>query len=296
MKRTLFFSMAILSLVAYFAGRYSSALGEGRLPNLVPVTATPGVPTALPSATPTPIPLGTTWMALNPSCTSCATGQVTLAPAMTTTDSPASPAAGTPVATRARPTARPATGAHVAYVVQPGETLSGIAYAYGIDLDTLLAYNGLQNPDLVYAGSEIQIPLPGDATAAPSPGGPKRIVVDISQQRAYAYEGDTLVYKFIVSTGEPGRETARGTFSVLNKIPMAYASTWNLKMPYWLGIYWAGPLQDGFHALPILPDGSRLWEGNLGRPVSYGCIILSTADARTLYNWAEIGTKVVIQD
>jgi hypothetical protein len=66
-------------------------------------------------------------------------------------------------------------------------------------------------------------------------------------------------------------------------------------MPHWLGIYWAGSLENGIHALPILPNGQRLWEGYLGTPVSYGCVILGTQEARTLYSWAEVGTSVIIR-
>ncbi len=130
----------------------------------------------------------------------------------------------------------------------------------------------------------------------PTPGPPKRVVVDISDQRVYAYEGDTLVYNFIASTGEPGRDTAVGEFEILNKIPMAYASTWNLDMPNWLGVYWSGSLQNGFHALPtVRHTGYTLWDGFLGQRVSYGCIILSYTDSQILYDWVEIGTPVTIQ-
>lgn len=133
-------------------------------------------------------------------------------------------------------------------------------------------------------------------TPTPRPIPNKRIEVDISEQHFYAYEGDTLVYSFVCSTGEPGRDTAPGSYRVLDKIPMAYASTWNLKMPYWLGIYWAGTLENGIHALPILPSGQKLWDGYLGQRVSYGCVILSTEAARTIYDWAEIGTPVIIRN
>ena len=132
-------------------------------------------------------------------------------------------------------------------------------------------------------------------TPTPRPIPNKRIEVDISEQHLYAYEGDTLVYSFVCSTGEPGRDTAPGHYQVLDKIPMAYASTWNLKMPYWLGIYWSGTLENGIHALPILPSGQKLWDGYLGQRVSYGCIILSTEAAKTIYDWAEIGTPVIIR-
>jgi tetratricopeptide (TPR) repeat protein len=123
---------------------------------------------------------------------------------------------------------------------------------------------------------------------------PKRIEIDISSQRFYAYQGDTLIYNFPTSTGLPGRDTAVGHFKVQSKIPMAYSSIWQLNMPYWLGIYYVGRVENGIHALPIRPDGSVMWAGLLGQKASYGCVILSTQAARTIYEWAEIGTQVDI--
>jgi lipoprotein-anchoring transpeptidase ErfK/SrfK len=136
------------------------------------------------------------------------------------------------------------------------------------------------------------LPVP---TPTPTPG-PQRIVVDVSEQRMYVYEGEELRWKWVVSTGEPGRPTALGNFAIQSKIPMAYASTWNLDMPYWLGIYWSGPLENGIHALPIQrATGYKLWDGFLGQRVSYGCVILSDENAETLFDWVEMGTPVVIQ-
>jgi tetratricopeptide (TPR) repeat protein len=123
---------------------------------------------------------------------------------------------------------------------------------------------------------------------------PKRIEISISKQRFYAYLGDTLVYSFPTSTGLRGRDTKAGHFEVQSKIPMAYSSIWRLQMPYWLGIYWVGNIENGIHALPIRPDGSVMWGGLLGQRASYGCVILSTQAARTIYNWADIGTPVDI--
>ncbi len=123
----------------------------------------------------------------------------------------------------------------------------------------------------------------------------KAIVVGIAEQRMAVYDGEEQVFDFIVSTGEPGRETAIGEFEIQNKIDMAYASTWNLDMPYWMGIYWAGSLQNGIHSLPVVKHtGYKLWDGYLGQRVSYGCVILSDEDAATLYDWAEVGVKVKI--
>jgi tetratricopeptide (TPR) repeat protein len=123
---------------------------------------------------------------------------------------------------------------------------------------------------------------------------PKRIEIFIGQQRMYVYEGDRLLWNWVVSTGEPGRDTRTGHFQVLDKIPNAYASRWDLQMPHWLGIYYVGASENGIHALPILSSGQRLWAGFLGQRVSYGCVILGVQEARWLYEWAEVGTPVDI--
>ncbi len=130
--------------------------------------------------------------------------------------------------------------------------------------------------------------------SAPTYSGTKYILVDISEQHMYVYEGDVLVYSFIASTGM-GNSTRVGNFSVLNKIPNAYGANWNIWMPNWLGIYWSGSLQNGIHALPILPGGGTLWAGYLGTPISYGCVVLGTFDAQVLYNWVDVGTPVEIR-
>ncbi len=194
--------------------------------------------------------------------------------------------------------APPPTGAQT-YIVQRGDTLFKIATRFGLSTAELAAANNIYNPSLIYVGQTLTIPAGGSAPAgAPAPsasGGGKRILIDISEQRMYVYQDGTLIWTFVVSTGMPGAATRPGNYAVQNKIPSAYGSTWNIWMPNWLGIYWAGSLQNGIHALPILPGGGRLWDGYLGTPVSYGCIILGIQDAQTLYDWAEVGTAVDIQ-
>jgi len=183
------------------------------------------------------------------------------------------------------------------HIVAAGETLSSIAARYQVSSWTLAQINNLANPSVIFAGQSLAIPANGALTSGTQPpASSKAVVVDVSDQRTYVYENGQLKWTFIVSTGMPGSGTRRGNFRIQNKIPNAYASTWDLQMPYWLGFYWAGPLQNGFHALPILSNGNRLWAGLLGRPASYGCVILSENDARLLYNWVDIGTPVTVRD
>lgn len=219
------------------------------------------------------------------------------------------PVEGIPAATQAapanppQPAPTPSAPSTTTYIVQRGDTLFRIATRFGVTTAELAAANNLVNPALIYVGQVLTIPnagssvnLPNPTSAPPAAGGAgKRILIDISEQHLYAYEGDHLVFSFVASTGSPGLDTRPGHYSVLNKIPNAYGGNWNIWMPNWLGIYWAGSLQNGIHALPILPDGSRLWAGYLGTPVSYGCIILGIQEAQLLYDWAEVGIPVDIQ-
>jgi len=130
----------------------------------------------------------------------------------------------------------------------------------------------------------------------PTPGGPnggKLIVVSIHEQHLYAYQGSALVFSFAASTGA-GNNTLTGTFHILDKIPKAYDPDRNFWMPDWLGIYYVGDLEDGFHSPPLLADGQRLWTSQIGTPVTDGCIVPGIADASSLYNWADVGTAVQI--
>jgi lipoprotein-anchoring transpeptidase ErfK/SrfK len=36
------------------------------------------------------------------------------------------------------------------------------------------------------------------------------------------------------------------------------------------------------------------WHNNFGRPMSHGCVNMRISEAQWLYNWASIGTPVVV--
>jgi LysM repeat protein len=189
------------------------------------------------------------------------------------------------------------SGSGQTYTVRRGDTLFGIAVQSGTTVAAIMQANGLSSY-IIYPGQRLKLSGAGSSgtvsSSGAASGGGKRIVIDLSAQRMYVYQNGQLLWNWVVSTGRPGQETAVGHYKVLNKIPNAYAYTWNLQMPYWLGIYWAGSLQNGIHALPIQANGQRLWAGYLGQRVSFGCIILGTQNAKTLYNWARVGIPVDI--
>jgi cell wall-associated NlpC family hydrolase/nucleoid-associated protein YgaU len=43
------------------------------------------------------------------------------------------------------------------YEVQPGDTLAGIAQTFGVDVDTILSSNGIDDPDTIHPGSDLRI-------------------------------------------------------------------------------------------------------------------------------------------
>ena len=174
------------------------------------------------------------------------------------------------------------------YIAQYGDTLQSIASEYEVGVFALAYHNRLTAFPALHIGQLLRVRGPGLTPV-------KRIVVDHSEQHLWAYEGNDVVHSFVCSTGRAPYYTKFGEFEIQSKIPNAYGSTWDIWMPHWMGIYWAGGTENGIHALPINPDGSTLWAGFLGRPISYGCIVLDTPDAKTLYDWADMGTPVIVE-
>ena len=124
---------------------------------------------------------------------------------------------------------------------------------------------------------------------------PRRIEIDLSDQTLTVMENHQPIHRFIICTGRANAPTLPGRYEVLDKLPNAYASKWDIYMPLWLGIYWAGGSENGIHALPMTRNGTVLWRERLGRPCSYGCIVVATEDQEWLYDWAELGTAVLIR-
>ena len=129
---------------------------------------------------------------------------------------------------------------------------------------------------------------PTEVAAAPVPvgvdtGGEHWIDVDLSQQRVYAYAGDTVVNSFVVSTGTWQTPTVTGKYKVWVKLRSAAMSGPGYYLPdvpyimYFYGSY-------GLHG--------TYWHNNFGTPMSHGCVNLTIPDAEWLYNFSSVGTVV----
>ncbi len=183
-----------------------------------------------------------------------------------------------------------------AYTVQAGDTLIGIAWRVGMPFWRIADANPGVDIDALVPGQVLTIPSKDDLLPLPVVAN-KRIVVSISEQRLWVYEDGQLLSEHVISTGIRDSPTQPGIFQVQTHEVYAYASIWDLWMPHFLGIYEAWPgFMNGFHGLPTLSSGVRLWADILGRPASYGCIILDLDDAEWLYTWADPGVVVEIKE
>ena len=115
----------------------------------------------------------------------------------------------------------------------------------------------------------------------PASAGAERVVVSLSDQLAYLYRGNSLVAVSTISSGEAGRDTPTGIFSVLNKKVMHRSRKYdNAPMPFAQFIDQYGVAMHAGH--------------NPGYPASHGCIRLPSAFAKKLFNVTGVGTPVYV--
>ncbi len=115
--------------------------------------------------------------------------------------------------------------------------------------------------------------------------GERWIDVNLSQQTLYAYEGNTLVASFLVSTGVWQFPTVTGQFHIYVKYlytDMAGIGYYLPNVPYTMYFYKGY----GIHG--------TYWHHNFGHPMSHGCVNMYTPDAAWMFNFASVGTLVNI--
>ncbi len=166
----------------------------------------------------------------------------------------------------------------------------------GKNADAYLNYQKASNVDT--KGVEAQAGMARLKGSAPTPStaaAGKKIEVDIAKQQVTVWENSKVVWRFKASTGKAPYLTRKGNFTILSKMPYAYSSSMQWGMPSWMGIYYAGKWENGFHAMArVGKNQTKLPDSMLGRPQTHGCIMLSDKDAKTLYDWAVLGTAVWI--
>lgn len=120
----------------------------------------------------------------------------------------------------------------------------------------------------------------------------KRIEVDLTNQRLYAYQDGLKVYDFPVSTGKQITPTPSGGFWPWIKLRYtrmqggsnAAGDFYNLpNVPYVIYFFNAQYPKYKGYALH-----GTYWHNNFGHPMSHGCVNLRTADMAKLYSWIDL--------
>jgi lipoprotein-anchoring transpeptidase ErfK/SrfK len=115
------------------------------------------------------------------------------------------------------------------------------------------------------------------------------IYANLANQTLTVYKDCKLIFATLISSGK-NSWTFEGRFAILNKVPYSSitppdysTSDYYIEgVPYFMT--YAGDF--GFHG--------AYWHDDFGAAGSHGCINLSPADAKWLYDWAGLGERVII--
>ena len=111
------------------------------------------------------------------------------------------------------------------------------------------------------------------------------IQIDLTEQRLVAWEGSETVYAIIISSGKDATPTPTGTYAIQTKHEVARMQGDDYDVPDvpFTMYYYRGYAIHGAY-----------WHNNFGTPVSHGCTNVAVNHAEWLFNWAEVGTPVVV--
>jgi hypothetical protein len=137
---------------------------------------------------------------------------------------------------------------------------------------------------------------PADDSLPADSGAGYRVVFSESRQRVWLVDdGDEVVRTYLVS-GSVYDNLDPGTFEVYSRSEQAYAFDGSGSMKYFVRFTQGDTgAAIGFHDIPVDNDGDLVQTlGQLGTPLSHGCIRQERADAIALWEFAPVGTTVVV--
>lgn len=122
---------------------------------------------------------------------------------------------------------------------------------------------------------------------------PKWIEADLTNKRLYAYEHASLIRTFLVSAGAPKTPTVTGQYAIYAKYTQKDMRGRNVDgskyfQPHvpWVNFFYKDYAIHGNYWRPLS------YFGNINS--SHGCISTVPSEAEWIYNWAPIGTPVIV--
>jgi lipoprotein-anchoring transpeptidase ErfK/SrfK len=113
------------------------------------------------------------------------------------------------------------------------------------------------------------------------------IEINVSTQRLIAWQGHTPIYAVMISTGTDNHPTLTGSYEIQSKYRTARMQGEDYDIPdvpYTMYFYGSYAIHGAY------------WHHSFGTPVSHGCVNVAVDHAKWLFNWALIGTPVVVHD
>ena len=115
----------------------------------------------------------------------------------------------------------------------------------------------------------------------------KEIVIDLSEQMAYAIEDGFVAFEGRISSGVIGRDTPNGEYKIMQKKRYHRSNLW--------------PKPDGGakmnYMLRLTNTGIAMHLGHVPKkgPASHGCIRLKSGFAQRMFKWARVGIPVYVE-
>lgn len=274
-RRSLLFSILLIGLTclvvvfaAWFVSKSSALAAIVRNVNETVPTRTPESYFAVADvAKPTYTPAWMFTPSLTPTLTYTVTPSITPTPEFTTTPALRSPA----------PAGSEVEGPLSTETPLPTDTPGVMEVAILADTPTPIA-----SPTSAYIAPTQQAYVPPSSSGG---NGAHWIDINLSTQQLFAYEGDTIVRTFLVSTGVSSTPTVTGKYKVYARYLYARmrGPGYDLpNVPYTMYFY----KSYGIHG--------TYWHNNFGTPMSHGCVNMSIPDSEWVYNWSTFGTVVNI--
>jgi lipoprotein-anchoring transpeptidase ErfK/SrfK len=121
----------------------------------------------------------------------------------------------------------------------------------------------------------------------------KQIIVDLDDQKLYAFEGSKLKYKFHTTSGDIKHPTATKPqlFYIFRKHKKYVSKTYGARMDYAMFFTYDGKVIHQSNAVSLISYLKTLGINYFG---SHGFARLSEDDAKNLFKWTPMNTLVFI--
>ena len=122
-------------------------------------------------------------------------------------------------------------------------------------------------------------------------GAKKEILVYIDEQVLVAMENGEEVYTFDIVTGREGKETTAGSYKIFKKHEKYTSKKYGSEMPYTMFFSKDGK---AIHGTSMATLRSYFYIYITESVGSHGCIGLTDDNAKAMFEWAPVGTPVVV--